>query len=789
MKAFIAVLPLVLRYAEAIPRPQSQSERYSSEVTASVTATSASAPPTSTPSTTAQNPCAAISQIYAQANTSITNIRVPAQLAYDCLNDVPLDSASAVPWLNTLKPYIEWQSTIAYLKNPPKGYLEPAVDVWGGLQAIIDRVSNGKYANEYQLEFDIYRLFQSTHDGHFRYLPSLAGGVFAFGRPISLVSYSVDGTEAPKPYVYSDVLSYFVNGSAVPSPVRSIDGQNAVAYLENWAQYGSLQDPDALYNNVFYELGQASLGASGSGAGTFAGGGRGAYIFPGNTTTLGFENGTSATFSNFARLLVPFRNITNGTVLYNTWINPYATRTSGAGGNVAAATNSSTPTSSTTVVSSSTRTATGTPRPGYPSPVISQRNNYVGGWYLTEAGYEDVAVLGVQSFVGTTDFQSVVYDFLDQASRAGKTKLVIDVSANGGGTILQGYNLFKNLFPAILPYGATRFRHHETFDIIGETVSERIYYYPYNYTNPPNPVWQDFAGGTPFNYRADVDVNYENFDSWRDKDPPNTIYGDQFTSIIRWNLSDPTNTPANGVQVNGYGNRTGLPPTQPFKPENIVILYDGYCASTCAIFSEMMTQQGGIKTISIGGRPNQGPMQTVGGVKGTNNYPWTFIYQLVSDTYELAPDQAGYFNSTSLYDYINPATYEIPYLRAVANSGQVNVRDGIRQGDTSQTPLQFVYEAANCRLYYTAEMTVDVTSMWEKVVDVAWGGDKCVQGSVGASGKAGNAKREEMEARSNERMKKRMLEMTLDKAAALEESLGLFTDVSGIEVQHGMMLP
>lgn len=35
------------------------------------------------------------------------------------------------------------------------------------------------------------------------------------------------------------------------------------------------------YNNLFYELAQISLGTTGTGAGTFAGGGRGAYIYPG----------------------------------------------------------------------------------------------------------------------------------------------------------------------------------------------------------------------------------------------------------------------------------------------------------------------------------------------------------------------------------------------------------------------------------------------------------------------------------------------------------------------------
>jgi hypothetical protein len=303
-------------------------------------------------------------------------------------------------------------------------------------------------------------------------------------------------------------------------------------------------------------------------------------------------------------------------------------------------------------------------------------------------------------------------------------------------------------------------------------------------------VWTDFAGGTPFVYKADVDIDNQNFDSWKDKNPPNEFQGDNFTSIIRWNLSDPTVAPANQVQVNGYGSRKGMPPARPFAPENIVLLYDGYCASTCAIFSEFMTQQGGIKTISIGGRPHEAEaMQTVGGVKGTNNYPWTFINTLVRDTYTLAPDQAGYFNASALYDYIDPNTYELPFLRGVGSSGQVNVRDGIREGDKTQTPLQFVYEAADCRLWYTPEMTVDVTAIWEKTVDVAWGGDTCVQGGLSSNGAAEKRDPAAAAHKAQRRLRKRMRGMTADKIAALEETLNIWTDVNGIEPKHGQMLP
>ena len=85
------------------------------------------------------------------------------------------------------------------------------------------------------------------------------------------------------------------------------------------------------------------------------------------------------------------------------------------------------------------------------------------------------------------------------------------------------------------------------------------------------------------------------------------------------------------------------------------------------------------------------------------------------------------YNTSELADYRS----QTPFLRiAPGATPNVNVRDAIRRGDESQTPAQFVYEKADCRLFYTAEMKVDISAMWKGVVDAAWGegkgGSKCL---------------------------------------------------------------
>ncbi|GAB7347877.1 hypothetical protein MBLNU459_g5404t1 [Dothideomycetes sp. NU459] len=679
--------------------------------------------------------CASVSELVASftsASPSATPT-VPAAIAYECLNSIPFNQSAASDLLESIRPYLNWQTTLEYVKSPPVDYAEKIqapYDFLATFNAIAANVSAGSYASEYAFGFDLYRSFQRVHDGHFGFTPDSVGLIFNFARTTPLVSVSVDGKSVPQPYVYADILTAsFGNATFTPSPITQIDGQNATEFLLNWSQYGSLQDKDALWNNMFWIPAQVSLGSTGTGTGTFSGGGRGRFPYPGASTTLTFANGTSVTNQNYAKVLASFDGITSGADIYQTYFAvpeiafanalELATATTSSASSTAAASSTS---------AASPTTATSTPAPGYPTPVIRQSNNLNGGYFLDGAGFEDVAVLTVPSFVGLgsaeVEFQNVNSQFIADALAANKTKLIIDVSANAGGTILQGYDLFKQLFPSILPYGATRFRAHEALDLIGQEFSYISGLYPRSLSE--NDTIQNIESAA-YNYRTDADINYEPFNSWAEKYGPHA-YGpapDNFTSIIRWNLSDVL-TPDNsgGIYVSGYLNRSNVT-VQPFARDNIIIVYDGYCASTCTIFSELMRQQAGVKTIALGGRPNTDIIQAVGGVKGTNDYPYDYILESVETVFQFGNDsQRDYWNTTALGTYI-----QLPLYRSSA-SPVVNARDGIRQGDVAETPLQFVYEPADCRIFYTPAMVVDETAVWKTVADTVWNGaDACVAGS------------------------------------------------------------
>ncbi|KAH7046704.1 peptidase S41 family protein [Macrophomina phaseolina] len=735
--------------------------------------------------------CSVVSAII-NANPSVATPTLPARLAYDCLMSAPLNKSAALELIDSLKPYIEWQSTQSYLKDPPAEYAEKVqgpVDIELGLVEIADKVNSDAFAGEYEFGWALYSLIQSAHDGHFSYVPDSVGAIFTWGRPISLVSISEDGQKLPAPFVYEDILAAsFPNSTYTPSAILKIDDQDATTYLQDLSQHGSLQDRDALYNNLMYELSQIQLGSSGATTGMFSGGGRGRYVYPGPTTKLEFANGTTTTYENFARAHVSFRGVDNGTALgtYFVYGSGSASASSmamahdakaksriqaanmnldapevsnpanGMGVHMAAA--------DPTASSATTVRPRQTPAPGYPTPVIYQRNNLIAGYYLDGEEFSDVAVLSVPSFVSDAfaelEFQRIGTQFILQAKADGKTKIIVDLSSNGGGTILQGYDLFKQFFPSILPYGGTRLRAHEAFDLIGQKFSYLSEGVPRDLDTVTNNYTLVDIVPSVFNYRTDTDENYAPFNSWPQKYGPVTNHGDNFTSIIRWNLSDPLNVlNSGGIEITGYGNRSNFT-EQPFESGNIVLLTDGYCASTCAIFSEFMRQQGNVSNIVIGGRPQYGQQQAVGGVKGFNNFNYGAIQQWVTEAFENAnPEEQAQWNASYQTSY---SSY-VPFNRAAINPG-VNVRDGLRQGDTSGTPLQFTYEPADCRMFYTAEMTLDVTAIWKAAAQSKWGTvSHCVTDAPSYK-------------RGEHLTKRAKVPRLVKRDSTFEESLKLFTD-------------
>ncbi|MCJ1265630.1 hypothetical protein MMC22_005510 [Lobaria immixta] len=618
---------------------------------------------------------------------------IPAEIAYNCLKSVPIVKEDALQIVTSLAPYFEFQTTIGFLKDPPSGYLLPGVDILGGLARIESHVRDDVYSSEYDFELDLFTLVLSAHDGHFNYRPDIFSGVFEFRRTQSLASISKDGLDLPKIYFQND-LRQSENSSFFPSPVILIDGKDAVAFLQDWA-FGAIetQDPDAAYNRLFSSIvGSTPVFLS-------------SQLYPGATTTYSFENGTNKSFPNKAISLIDLKGIRSGKDLYTKVLDAEVSPTP----------------------SSSTSTKSEIPLPtGYPLPVVKHSSNLISGFFLRDSAYNDVAVLSVTSFDprNTTnptaeirEFQKTLQEFLAEAKKSRKTKLIIDIQGNGGGLIALGVELFAQLFPSLTAYSGLNMRANRVNEILGQIISglnasSQAYKVDLDYNITANP--DSLIAWTPYNYRQDVlPGGSAPYASWSEVFGPVVTSHDNLTNVFRNNYTDPLWVNVAQLIITGTGNRTDF--AQPFAAENIVILSDGNCASTCATFSEYMKTQIGVPTIVAGGRPQYGPMQGVGGTKGGEVVPFELLASSITRAYlQAPPDLQGQLNETSIleasYYPLNRSTYS-----------RFNFLNRIRQGDTSVTPLQFVYEAADCRFFYTAEMHANVSTIWTRVASMAFG--------------------------------------------------------------------
>jgi hypothetical protein len=182
---------------------------------------------------------------------------------------------------------IQFQSTLQYLKDPPTSYQQPGIDLVGGLAEIQSNINRDVYQNQYEFEAALQALLISAHDLHL-YMDAGILAAFSFGSPIDLVSASVDGIQVPKVYIATDVAYNY--GDFTPSAVATINGQDVVSYLENFAAQNNIGGLESHtdWNQLFFS---AAEGIQDS-PNIFTGD---AIFYPGDTITFVLENGTSIT--------------------------------------------------------------------------------------------------------------------------------------------------------------------------------------------------------------------------------------------------------------------------------------------------------------------------------------------------------------------------------------------------------------------------------------------------------------------------------------------------------------
>ncbi|KAH8429119.1 uncharacterized protein LDX57_006789 [Aspergillus melleus] len=664
------------------------------------------------PSTASKEPCALVTQqVEESAALNGTVPYVSPYLAHQCLLSLPFDPRRAAAFVTEVKKNLQWHSTIDTLKNPPSGYLSPAVDLLGELDHLHQKALKQEFSSQFEFDTALQRLLASANDGHLVY-SGCSQRIFQFTVPTQIASVSSDGLEIPEIYDFSDVY-LLAEHSDLVSPIVSINGEKAESYLKNISHHQAYQDPDARYNKVFdsltrYPENMNMLGSWSADPAFLAG-----HV----EFDVKWANGTGKKVHVQSMPTAKYRfNYTDSRTLFQDYciIPPDSF---GQEGDAEA--------DLTTAAAWPALPAS----PFLPKAVMRDPYNLISGYFPEDPEWKDLAVLLVPSFATSEKgndeplaFANSATQFIQEAKKAGKKKLIIDLSNNGGGFIASGMDLFKLFFPDKDIYTAARLRAHEALNLYGKAMSKL-------------PQGSELAGRFPFTIPNLVTPNQTyTFQSWEEFYGPHKLAQSNQTSLF----SNLKLSASNWYSViRGYGIVKQNETSSPFAAEDILLLTDGLCTSTCTIFSELMKTVGGVKSITFGGRPQQGPMQAIGGSKGCAVGTARSLFQLREAANRAALQAEADGKPVLSHQEHARLNASIPDRFSLKfNTLAFNIQNAYREGD-DEMPLQFLYEAADCRLFYTPDNLVLPATTWISAANAFWGNGACISGSYSTSKRAG----------------------------------------------------
>ncbi|KAI9655312.1 MAG: hypothetical protein M1821_005459 [Bathelium mastoideum] len=644
-----------------------------------------------------------------------------ASQVHACLTSVPFNAAVASRFISYINYTLQFQSTLAYLKTPPPGYQQPAVDLLGGLTQIQQHIDDGAYRNQYSFEKDLQQLLYAAHDAHVNLVAGITAA-FSFGNVYSLESVSVDGVQPPKVYIQDDLL----DGSYTPSALRTINGQDAVEFL---TQFAATQSPGTLESHADWNqlFGSPASDIQGyvpiwSGA---------ALFYPGDTITFELENGTqvSSQWQGFYNDPGPTGPLATGGDFYNFFVLGYYPASNDTNATSRLSTRStSTPSLDTSSIclpslNQSVVSWGDFCYSGYPTAQMSQADlattggGFLTGYFLNDTSLGVISIPSFEEYGDALDtFSNFIGNFLQRAKRAGMKKILVDVQQNGGGDVFLAIDAFKQFFPSTRPFAGSRMRSHPEADILGETITR--------YWNSLTINDQDYEGLLPDEFLSSPRINAktgQNFSSWGEFSNGYTALGDRFSTTQQYNLSSFIfDEEVSDSVPYGYANNPITAP-QPYAANDIVILSDGLCSSACALFMEMMISNGNdpsgsVRTVAVGGRPSPGPMQAPAGTRGAAMYSADILDSNINYVNQSNATAGALLPNRTIDTYITYAGF--------------NLRDQVRENET--TPVQFIYEPADCRIYFTFKNVYNFGQLWRDAANAIFSNSSmCVAGSTG----------------------------------------------------------
>jgi hypothetical protein len=206
-----------------------------------------------------------------------------------------------------------------------------------------------------------------------------------------------------------------------------------------------------------------------------------------------------------------------------------------------------------------------------PLPIIGHHDDLMFGYYLDGPGLDDVAVLQVPTFqspkLGTksrnvTTISETAAMFVQRAVADRKARMVVDVSSNGGGDLIEGFRLASVFFPDKPIYTATRFRATELVNLMGRVYNSALK------INATSEMDLDTSLVAQWTVSPD---QQRNFDSWNDLYGPHQVMNSNMSTLhASFNFSQKLEQ-NKSIKLQ----QTGLEiarETKSFAPNNIIIV-------------------------------------------------------------------------------------------------------------------------------------------------------------------------------------------------------------------------
>lgn len=181
--------------------------------------------------------------------TRAVGFEIPANIAYKCLKAIPLYKDDALHTVQQLRLFLQFYSAQTYFAKPPTPELElTPVNLNKTLDDIETSIKSGAYKNNYSFDKAVHTLFGYYRDGHVVY-DSACFTPFVFQHNFPLVSVAKTAQDMPD----IRVLDIVGSGYSLGAKVMKINNLKPSEYLANMANtHPELiwVDPDARYNQL-----------------------------------------------------------------------------------------------------------------------------------------------------------------------------------------------------------------------------------------------------------------------------------------------------------------------------------------------------------------------------------------------------------------------------------------------------------------------------------------------------------------------------------------------------------